>query len=90
MTARTSEGEGAMVRVAIGFTDWAERWFPDAFIFVAIAVVIVALDVYKRQRSRRSTSAPSGPEASTTWTTSGRTPGSDTPPSGSTTVGWGL
>ena len=37
------QGDGKMVRIAIGFTAWAERWFPDAFIFVAIAVVIVAL-----------------------------------------------
>ena len=35
--------ERLLVRIAIGFTGWAERWFPDAFIFVAIAVVIVAL-----------------------------------------------
>ena len=31
------------MRMAIGFTTWAERWFPDAFIFVAIAVVVVSL-----------------------------------------------
>src|SRR6266403_657007 len=46
-TAASSGGpakqEGALVRIAIGFTAWAERWFPDAFIFVAIAVVVVAL-----------------------------------------------
>src|SRR5215831_7531803 len=46
-TAASSGGatqqEGALVRTAIGFTAWAERWFPDAFIFVAIAVVVVAL-----------------------------------------------
>jgi short-chain fatty acids transporter len=35
--------EGVLVRMAIGFTLWAERWFPDAFIFVAIAVVVVSL-----------------------------------------------
>jgi short-chain fatty acids transporter len=35
--------EGVLVRIAIAFTAWAERWFPDAFIFVAIAVVVVAL-----------------------------------------------
>jgi len=29
--------------MAIGFMTWAERWFPDAFIFVAIAVVVVSL-----------------------------------------------
>lgn len=33
---------GALVRLAIAFTAWAERWFPDAFIFVAIAVVVVS------------------------------------------------
>ena len=38
-----SAQDGALVRIAIAFTAWAERWFPDAFIFVAIAVVVVAL-----------------------------------------------
>jgi len=37
-----AKGDGVLVRIAIGFTAWAERWFPDAFIFVAIAVVVVA------------------------------------------------
>jgi len=32
-----------LVRIAIAFTAWAERWFPDAFIFVAIAAVVVSL-----------------------------------------------
>lgn len=42
--ARTPPGqEGALARLAIAFTAWAEKWFPDAFVFVAIAVVIVAL-----------------------------------------------
>ncbi len=35
--------DGALVRIALRFTTWAERWFPDAFIFVAIAVVVVAV-----------------------------------------------
>ena len=39
----STKQEGVLVRIAIGFTAWAERWFPDAFIFVAIAVVVVAL-----------------------------------------------
>ncbi|MBF9233695.1 short-chain fatty acid transporter [Microvirga alba] len=34
--------EGSLARVALRFTAWAERWFPDAFVFVAIAVVVVA------------------------------------------------
>jgi short-chain fatty acids transporter len=37
-----SQRDGALVRLAIAFTAWAERWFPDAFIFVAIAVVVVS------------------------------------------------
>jgi short-chain fatty acids transporter len=37
-----SPEEGALARVALRFTAWAERWFPDAFVFVAIAVVAVA------------------------------------------------
>ncbi|NIX77489.1 short-chain fatty acid transporter [Microvirga terricola] len=38
----SSASEGALARLAIRFTAWAERWFPDAFVFVAIAVVVVA------------------------------------------------
>ena len=37
-----TQRDGVLVRIAIAFTAWAERWFPDAFVFVAIAVVIVA------------------------------------------------
>jgi short-chain fatty acids transporter len=40
--ARPPRRDGALVRLAIAFTAWAERWFPDAFIFVAIAVVVVS------------------------------------------------
>ena len=43
---RTSAGDSAeqgyMARLALGFTAWAEKWFPDSFIFVAVALVIVA------------------------------------------------
>jgi short-chain fatty acids transporter len=42
-SAGAAPEDGVLVRIAIGFTAWAERWFPDAFIFVAIAVVVVAL-----------------------------------------------
>ena len=38
-----AQRDGVLVRIAIAFTAWAERWFPDAFVFVAIAVVVVAL-----------------------------------------------
>lgn len=43
MTAPTPERDGLMVRVAVAFTSWAERWFPDAYIFAAIAVLIVSI-----------------------------------------------
>jgi len=36
-------GEGVLARLALRFTDWAEKWFPDAFVFVIVAVLIVAL-----------------------------------------------
>ena len=38
-----AQRDGVLVRIATAFTAWAERWFPDAFVFVAIAVVVVAL-----------------------------------------------
>jgi short-chain fatty acids transporter len=43
VSANTTQRDGGLVRLAIAFTAWAERWFPDAFIFVAIAVMVVSL-----------------------------------------------
>lgn len=40
--ADSVSSEGWLARVAVRFAAWSERWFPDAFVFVAIAVVIVA------------------------------------------------
>jgi short-chain fatty acids transporter len=34
--------EFLLARLALLFTDWAERWFPDAYVFVALAVAVVA------------------------------------------------
>lgn len=34
--------EGKLERMAASVTRWSERWFPDAYIFAAIAVVVVA------------------------------------------------
>jgi short-chain fatty acids transporter len=36
-------GETALARLGLRFTAWAERWFPDAYVFVALAVAVVAL-----------------------------------------------
>jgi short-chain fatty acids transporter len=47
-TARPGEmpadnsGETLLARLGLAFTTWAERWFPDAYVFVALAVAVVA------------------------------------------------
>jgi short-chain fatty acids transporter len=35
-------GDGTLVRLGLRFTNWAERWFPDAYVFVALGVAVVA------------------------------------------------
>src|SRR5438132_1137840 len=35
-------GEAVLARLGLRFTNWAERWFPDAYVFVALAVAVVA------------------------------------------------
>src|SRR5215208_6270103 len=35
--------EGFLARLGLRFTNWAERWFPDAYVFVALAVAVVAV-----------------------------------------------
>ncbi len=35
-------GEGVLAHIGLRFTNWAERWFPDAYVFVALAVAVVA------------------------------------------------
>jgi len=37
-----SNGSG-LARIALRLSAWAERWFPDAYVFAALAVVIVAV-----------------------------------------------
>lgn len=45
MPAAAPAADGRLARIALRFTAWAERWFPDAFVFVALAVVVVAVAV---------------------------------------------
>jgi short-chain fatty acids transporter len=40
-TKAGAQGQSVMARLALRFTDWAENWFPDAYIFAAIALVVV-------------------------------------------------
>src|ERR1700684_1839468 len=35
-------GESVLARLGLRFTEWAERWFPDSYVFVCLAVVAVA------------------------------------------------
>jgi short-chain fatty acids transporter len=34
--------QGGLERLAYGFTAWAEKWFPDAFVFVVLTLLAVA------------------------------------------------
>ncbi len=40
---RPASRDGFLARIALGFTGWAERWFPDAYVFAALAVIVVSL-----------------------------------------------
>jgi len=35
--------ESVLARLGLRFTNWAEHWFPDAYVFVALAVAVVAV-----------------------------------------------
>src|ERR1700751_3930751 len=37
-----ASGETGLARLALAFTNWAERWYPDAYVFVSLAVAVVA------------------------------------------------
>jgi len=39
----TKDQQGFMARLGATLADWSEKWFPDAYVFAAIAVVIVAV-----------------------------------------------
>ena len=43
MNAVPSSQSSWLVRTALRLSAWAERWFPDAYIFAALAVIIVAI-----------------------------------------------
>src|SRR5439155_5165748 len=35
--------ESGLARMGLALADWSERWFPDAFVFAMLAVVVVAI-----------------------------------------------
>ena len=54
-----------LARLALRFTNFAEKWFPDAFVFVAIGVVMVTLAALANgatptRRRRRSSAMDTG------------------------------
>ncbi|KAB2336700.1 short-chain fatty acid transporter [Cytobacillus depressus] len=38
-----TEQEGLLARMGFSLANWSERWFPDAYIFAAVAVVLIAI-----------------------------------------------
>ncbi len=45
MSDQSQSREGALARAALKCAGWAERWFPDAYVFAVLGVVIVAVAV---------------------------------------------
>jgi short-chain fatty acids transporter len=43
MNAVSTSNPSVLVRTALRLSAWGERWFPDAYVFAALAVVIVSL-----------------------------------------------
>ncbi len=41
-TTADTAAEGFLARLALRFANWAETWFPDSFVFAAIALIVVA------------------------------------------------
>lgn len=50
----------AMERLGAKLADWAEKWFPDAYIFAALAVVIVCLGAFAMGRTPMQVSVDFG------------------------------
>ena len=41
MNSRPKQDDGALTRMGMALSDWAERWFPDALVFAMLAIVVV-------------------------------------------------
>lgn len=42
-SADSSRKSGGLERLASSVTNWAERWFPDSYIFAVLAIIVVSL-----------------------------------------------
>lgn len=43
VTAREPDSPGGLARLGMALADWSERWFPDAFVFALVALLLVFL-----------------------------------------------
>lgn len=61
MTNKTEEqDEGAMQRMGAALANWSEKWFPDAYVFAAIAVLIVCVAALSMGRTPAQVSVDFG------------------------------
>ena len=58
--AQKPEQQGVMVRMGVGLADWSERWFPDAYVFAALAVTVVCLAALAMGRTPHQVSVDFG------------------------------
>jgi short-chain fatty acids transporter len=54
------EKEGAIARLGISLANWSEKWFPDAFVFAAVAVLIVSVGALAMGRTPTQVSVDFG------------------------------
>ena len=58
---KSNESEqGFMARLGGALADWSEKWFPDAYVFAAIAVLIVAVAALAMGRTPNQVSVDFG------------------------------
>ena len=50
-TEQQPQEHGFMARLGATLADWSEKWFPDAYVFAAIAVVVVCLAALAMHRT---------------------------------------
>ena len=51
MKSAPTEEQGTLARMGAALADWSERWFPDAYVFAVIAVVVVGIGALAMGRS---------------------------------------
>ncbi len=49
--SKAKEESGLLARMGVGLADWSEKWFPDAYVFAAAAVVVTVIAALLMGRS---------------------------------------